>query len=177
MNKVSTSLLCLALAAVSNAVAAAEAEQEIPEPASFVKLAAQDGMAELEVARAALAKSQDPSVRSLAQRLVTDHGKVNAELESIATHKGIDVPRSLDAEHRVRVDALTAKSGAEFDREFSQRMNMDHIKAIALFESATKTADPELAQFAKKTLPTLREHKQLAEKLPGKPSSAPSAGG
>jgi putative membrane protein len=116
-------------------------------------------------------------VRSLAQRLVTDHGKVNAELESIATHKGIDVPRSLDAEHRVRVDALTAKSGAEFDREFSQRMNMDHIKAIALFESATKTADPELAQFAKKTLPTLREHKQLAEKLPGKPSSAPSAGG
>jgi putative membrane protein len=177
MNKVSTSLLCLALAAASNAVTAAEAEKEIPEPAIFVKLAAQDGMAELEVARVALAKSQDPSVRSLAQRLVTDHGKTSAELESIATHKGIEVPKALDAEHRVRVDAITAKTGAEFDREFSQRMNRDHIKSIALFESATKTADPELAQFAKKTLPTLREHQQLAEKLPGKPSAAPSAGG
>ncbi len=45
-------------------------------------------------------------------------------------------------------------------------MVMDHNKAIALFESATKTLDPELAGFAKKTLPTLQKHRQLAEKLP-----------
>ena len=43
---------------------------------------------------------------------------------------------------------------------------MDHNKAIALFESATKASDPDLAGFAKKTLPTLKEHKQMAEKLP-----------
>ncbi len=177
MNKVSKSLLLLALAGASSAAVAAEAEKQVPEPAIFVKLAAQDGMAELEVARVALVKSQDPAVRSYAQRMVTDHGKANAELEAIASTKGIDVPKALDAEHRVRVDALSAKSGAEFDREYSHHLNMDHTKAIALFESATRTSDPELAQFARNTLPTLKEHKQLAEKLPGRLTSAPGARG
>jgi putative membrane protein len=46
-------------------------------------------------------------------------------------------------------------------------MNMDHTKAISLFEAASKSSDAELAGFAKKTLPTLKEHKELAEKLPG----------
>jgi putative membrane protein len=47
-------------------------------------------------------------------------------------------------------------------------MNMDHDKAIALFEGASKSADPEFAGFAQKTLPTLQEHKQLASKLPSR---------
>ena len=54
----------------------------------------------------------------------------------------------------------------EFDRQYSKHMNMDHSKALALFESASKSDDPQLAEFAQKTLPTLKEHKQMAEKLP-----------
>lgn len=176
---VSKSLLFLALAGASSAAAvAADAKSvPVPAPATFVKKAAQDGMTEVEVGKVALAKSQDPSVRSFAQRMVNDHGKANAELSLIAQAKGIDVPKELDAEHQSMVDALSAKSGSEFDRQYSQHMNMDHHKAIELFEGASRSSDADLARFAKKTLPTLKQHKQLAEKLPGKPSTAPSAGG
>jgi putative membrane protein len=174
---VSKSLLFLALAGASSAAAVAADTKSVPEPATFVKKAAQDGMTEVEVGKVALAKSSDPSVRSFAQRMVTDHGKANAELSTIAEAKGIDVPKELDAEHQRMVDALAAKSGSEFDRQYSQHMNMDHRKAIELFENASRSSDADLARFAKKTLPTLRQHKQLAEKLPGKPTSAPSAGG
>lgn len=173
---VSRSLLFLALGATSSAVMAADAKA-IPEPIAFVKKAAQDGMTEVEAGKVALEKSQDPAVRSFAQKMVTDHGKANAELSSIAQSKGMDVPKQLDAEHQGMVDALSAKSGAEFDREYAQHMNMDHGKAIALFEGASKSSDAELASFAKKTLPTLKQHKQLAEKLPGKSSSAAASGG
>lgn len=171
---VSKSLLLLALSGVSTAVIAADAKA-VPEPAAFVKKAAQDGMTEVAAGKVALAKSEDPSVRSFAQRMVNDHGKANAELSSIAKAKGIDVPKELDAEHQKMVDALSAKTGKEFDREYSQHMNMDHGKAIALFEGASKSSDADLAGFAKKTLPTLKEHKELAEKLPGKQASMPSA--
>ena len=164
---VSKSILFLALSAASSAAISADAERTAPEPTVFVTKAAQGGMTEVAVGKAALAKSQDPGVRSFAQRMVTDHSKANADLAMLARSKGIDAPSELDAEHKAMVDAITAKSGADFDREYSQHMNMDHSRAIALFESAAKLPDPDFAGFAKKTLPTLKEHKKLAEKLPG----------
>jgi putative membrane protein len=175
---VSKSLLFLALASASSAAIAADAERSAPQPAVFVQKAAQSGMTEIAAAKAALSKSQDPSIRSFAERMVKDHGKANEELSTLARSKGIDTPAALDAEHKATLDGMTSKTGAEFDRTYAQHMNMDHSKAIALFESAAKSSDADLAGFAKKTLPTLREHKQLAEKLPGKqPVAGSSAGG
>jgi putative membrane protein len=99
--------------------------------------------------------------------MVTDHGKANQELASLAKSKGIDAPKKLDAEHQAMLGKFKSESGAAFDVEYSQHMNMDHTKAISLFEAASKSSDPDLAGFAKKTLPTLKQHKELAEKLPG----------
>jgi putative membrane protein len=166
MNTRSTILL-LALAGASTASLAADASDTPPAPATFVTKAAQDGMTEVEAGKLALSKSQNSQIRSFAQRMVTDHGKANAELASIARTKGIDAPKKLDAEHQAMVDAFREKAGAEFDAAYAHHMNMDHSKAISLFEGASKTSDKDLAAFAQKTLPTLKEHKQLAEKLPG----------
>ena len=163
---ISKNLLLLALAGAVTATVA-DAGTSSPTSAAFVKKAAQTGMTEVELGKIALSKSQDPEVRSFAQRMVTDHGKANAELSSIAKGEGIDAPRSLDAEHRAMVDELKGKDGADFDRSYSQHMNMGHTNAIELFESAAESSDASLAGFAKKTLPTLKEHKKLAEKLPG----------
>ena len=100
--------------------------------------------------------------------MVTDHGKANSELESLAMRKGLTPPKQLDAEHKEMLDALSSKKCRKlFDQAYAEHMNMDHSKAIALFESAAGSSDPDLAQFAKKTLPTLKEHKALAQKLPG----------
>jgi putative membrane protein len=176
-NYLSQSVLFLALAGISTASLAAGADDAVPEPTTFVKKAAVAGLTEVEAAKIALAKSQDPSIRSFAQKMVTDHTKANMELSSIASAKGIDAPKKPDAEHQAMLDKLASKSGTEFDREYSQHMNMDHSKAIALFEGASKSSDPELAGFAKKTLPTIKEHKKLAEKLPGKTATADMPGG
>jgi putative membrane protein len=166
---ISRTLLLFALGTLAtNAALAADADSAVPEPTTFVKKAAVAGLTEVEAGKIALSKSQDPAIRSFAQRMVTDHTKANAELASIASSKGIDAPKKPDAEHQAMLDKMSAKSGAEFDREYSQHMKMDHSKAIALFEGASKTTDEDLAGFAKKTLPTLKEHKKLAEKLPGK---------
>jgi putative membrane protein len=168
MMTVSQSLLFLALAGISSAASAADAESAVPAPASFVKMAAQAGMTEVEAGKIALAKSQDPQIRSFAERMVADHGKANTELADLAKTKGIDAPRRLDSDHRAMLDSLQAKSGPAFDAAYSQHMNMDHTKAIALFEGASKSADADFAGFARKTLPTLKEHKQLAAGLPGR---------
>ena len=157
----------LALAGASGSTFAAEAEDTPPAADVFVMKAAQDGMTEVELGKLALDKSQNAEVRSFAQRMVTDHGKANRELASIAKAKGIDAPKSLDAEHQAMIADFKAKSAASFDADYSSHMNMDHSKAISLFEAESKADDPELSKFAKDTLPKLKEHKKLASKLPG----------
>jgi len=160
-------LLFLAITGVSSAAIAAEAEDSPPTPTVFVQKAAQDGMTEVELGKVALAKSQNAEVREFAQRMVTDHTKANQELAAIARQKGIDPPKKLDPEHQSMVSMLEGKSGAAFDNEYSRHMNMDHTKAISLFEAASKASDADVAGFAKKTLPTLKEHKKMAGELPG----------
>jgi len=59
-------------------------------------------------------------------------------------------------------------SGAEFDRAYMNMMVSDHNKDVAEFEKeSTKGGDPDLKAFAAKTLPTLKEHQQMAKALHG----------
>jgi putative membrane protein len=137
------------------------------DPATFVTKAAQGGLTEVAVSKAAEAGSQDPKVKQFADQMVRDHSKANDELTSLAKSKGLQVPASLDAEHRAIVQKLSDKKGSEFDAAYTKQMKEDHAKTVALFQSATKSSDPDLAAFAKKTLPTLMEHKRMAGALPG----------
>jgi putative membrane protein len=134
---------------------------------TFVAKAAQTGMAEVELGKIALTKSQNPDVRAFADRMVKDHSKANEELTTIAQSKNVEVPKKLDTEHQGMVEMMRAKSGADFDSEYAQHMAKGHGDAVALFTDASKASglDHELAAFAQKTLPTLQEHKRLADQL------------
>jgi putative membrane protein len=144
------------------------------DPKTFVKKAALDGMTEVELGKIAQEKSQNADVRSFAAQMVADHSKANDELKSIAKKKGYEVPAKLDAEHKAMVTKLGGKSGADFDKAYAEAMDKDHMKAVALFTDAQKSSDSDLAAFAQKTLPTLEEHKQLADSLDSKTRSASS---
>jgi putative membrane protein len=141
-------------------------------PATFVKKAALTGLTEVELGRIALKKSQDPQVRTFAQRMVTDHGKANEELTSIADRKQLQVPKALDSEHQGMVQELSSKSGADFDAAYAKHMAEGHAKAVELFKAESKASDSDLSAFASKTLPTLEEHKKLADKLAANTRSA-----
>jgi len=166
--KPSTAILMLTLAiSTTSAVNAADADSSVPNLPTFVNDAAQAGMTEVEVGKLALTKSKDPAIRGFAQRMIADHTKANNELAAIAKAKGVMAPAKLDAEHQAMVATLKSTSNEDFDRDYAEHMNMDHSKAIALFEGASKSDDAEVAAFATKTLPTLEVHKRMAEKLPG----------
>lgn len=162
----SKSILYLALSAATSGVMAAGTATTTPEV--FVDKAAQSGMAEVALGKLALSKSKNEAVQEFAQRMVTDHGKANTELAAMAKAKGLNTPRKLDSKHEAMLDSMKEQEGAAFDQAYALHMNMDHSKAIDLFESAAASADADVAGFARKTLPTLKEHKMMAEKLPAK---------
>jgi putative membrane protein len=144
-------------------------------PTTFVQKAAQSGMTEVELGKLALSKTQSEEIRSFADRMVKDHSKANTELMGIVSRKQYQAPKELDAEHKSHVTSLSGKSGNAFDAAYAEHMRMAHGKAVALFTDATKSSDADLAAFAQKTLPTLEQHKKMADGLKPKMKTA-SAG-
>jgi putative membrane protein len=152
--------------AVSAPCAFSEGEPKLPDTGpDFVALASQDGMTEVQLGKMALMKSSNPDIKQFASKMVQDHSKANMQLAAIAKRQGIPVATKLDPAHAAMLKEMSGKSGADFDAAYTSDMLADHKKAIALFENEATDTDPDLASFAKSTLPVLREHQQMAQQL------------
>jgi putative membrane protein len=130
----------------------------------FMTKAAQGGLAEVELGRLAAQKAQSPDVKQFGQRMVDDHSRVNTELKTLATSKGVTLPTDIDAATKEEQAKLSKLTGAAFDKEYMRLMVDDHRKDVAEFEKESKDQDnADVRAFAAKTLPTLQEHLKLAE--------------
>jgi putative membrane protein len=165
---------------------ASRAGEELPGTAStmtstspdhaFAMKAARGGMAEVEFGRIAAQNGGDESVKQFGQKMVDDHSKANDELKEIASTKGIPLPGAPDAKDQKTADKLQKMSGAEFDKAYMKDMVSDHKKDVAEFEREARSGrDPELKAFAEKTLPTLRQHLQMAEDAAAKVGAGSAA--
>ena len=131
---------------------------------NFINDAAEGGMMEVQMGQLAQQKGQSPDVKSLGQRLVTDHQKASDELKQLASNKGITVPSQLPPKHQKMIDKLS--SASDFDKTFKDMAVKDHKKDIKEFERLSKSAeDQDLKAWVTKTLPTLQEHLRMAEQL------------
>jgi len=129
----------------------------------FITEAAQGGQAEVKMGQLASQNGQSQDVKKLGQTLVQDHQKANEELMALAQKKNIQVPQDL-GKHQHMVDRLQSKSGADFDKAFVTMAVKDHKKDVSKFEKCSKDVDDaELKAFIDKTLPTLRNHLQMAQ--------------
>ncbi|MCW2238659.1 DUF4142 domain-containing protein [Azospirillum canadense] len=132
---------------------------------TFVEKAASGGLAEVEMGQMAQQKAQNDQVRQFGQRMVDDHSRANQQLQQIAANNNITLPSGPDSKHRTKSQEMQKLSGARFDRAYMQDMVQDHRQDIALFEKEAKQGkNADLKQFAEQTLPTLREHYDLAKR-------------
>lgn len=135
---------------------------------AFAAKAAVGGMAEVALGKMAAAKSTDKQVKDFGNMMVTDHGKANAELMTIAKSKNITLPATLDAEHQAKSDSLSKLSGADFDKAYVAAMIEGHKKTLALMQSeAANGKDAELKAFAAKTAPVVQMHLDHIAKIHG----------
>jgi putative membrane protein len=133
----------------------------------FLKQAAQNGHAEVESSKLALQKAAGQDVKSFAQQMVDDHTKAGKELEALAKAKGVKVPTEPSIRQKAQLKLLSTKDGKEFDKSYADQMGVKaHQETVKLFEKGAADAkDPDVKAFATKTLPTLKHHLSMAEKL------------
>jgi len=131
----------------------------------FMPEAAMGGLAEVQLAQMAQQKASSQEVKDYARRLEQDHTKANEQLKTISQQRQVSLPSDI-GEHQAMVTKLNGLSGPAFDQAYMKMMVQDHRKDIKAFERESNTGmDSDLKNFASSTLPTLREHLQMAEQL------------
>ena len=147
-------------------VASAAGSSVTVDSEQFIKEAIQGNLAEQKLGQLAQDRGGSEAVRSFGATLKSDHSEAYREATQAAHSMGVMPPSEPSAKQQATYDKLAKLSGDQFDRTFARDMVSDHKKDIAEYEKETKASD-EAGSYAKQTLPKLREHLQMAQKLAG----------
>lgn len=166
-------LLCLAVCALSLSVGVlAQNPAEAPATAlttldqKFVRSAAADGLLEVELGRLAQERASGGEIKRFAERVVQDHGQLNAELQRLAAARSVSLPGNLSRDRQALLAQMGRLTGADFDQAYGKQAVADQQRVVASFDQQALTGrDPELKALAAKALPMLREHLQIARAL------------
>jgi putative membrane protein len=164
-------LLLCATGSASMAQNAGTSAQSSASAKEFVEKAGTSGLAEVEMGELGAQKAKNGQVEAFAKRMVADHTKANQELLTAIKGKGMQVPSSRTAMHKATVEKFRQQdAGKNFDRDYMEQMIEDHKAAVELFEAAAddEKFDLDLRSYAKRILPTLRDHLKQAQSIKSK---------
>jgi putative membrane protein len=129
---------------------------------------AQANLAEIATGRLAVAKARSPEVRRFGQLMIDEHTMMQREGEQLAFSKGMPLPVAPDAKHQAAAKKLEQMSGESFDRAYMEQMVKDHAQTLALLqETASEAKDSAVRAHARKAIPHVRQHLDIARRLAG----------
>jgi putative membrane protein len=138
-----------------------------PTTPDFVKEVAISDMFEIESSKLAQQKG-NAAEKTFASQMVSDHTKTSTELKGLVTGGKVkaDLPTAMDSSHQSKLDKLKGESGNDFGSDYDSMQVSAHKDAVSLFERYAKGGEnADLKNWAGKTLPALKHHLDMAEKL------------
>jgi putative membrane protein len=125
----------------------------------FAVDAANGNCTEVELGKLAVKNGKSAKVKNFGVMMVKDHGKANAKLMMLSKAKNLNLSSTPNADGQKMIDDLSKKTGDEFDKAYISSMIADHREDVQKFGDATnRLQDPDLKNYAIKTLPVLQKH-------------------
>lgn len=130
---------------------------------SFVTEAAQQNLLQSKLASLAESKTQNDQVKDLAGRFRDEANSTKGGLQDIASRNNMTLPTSLDTRHQQMYDRMSNLSGAEFDREFTNREIHLQDRAVNLYQNESQNGqDKDIRDFATSKMSTIKQDQQQA---------------
>ena len=125
-----------------------------------------DDLLETRLAQTAEMKAVNPSVRQFAQRMVTDHSRMQSEWISMASQNGMAVNPQLDNTDKAKVDQLSRLSGTAFDQAYMNLMIQGHQDAVNRLQYEGQSAQSaQVRARVANDLPIVQQHLMLAQQV------------
>lgn len=137
-----------------------------PPDTSFYRALAEGGMTEVDLAKLAEQKSENPKIKDFAAMMVKDHSAANEKLESLASSKRVPVPKTLGASQMATKSRLESLNGESFDKSYIKSQVKAHEATVKLLETEISSGqDTDAKALAESVLPTVRHHLEAARSL------------
>lgn len=134
---------------------------------SFAVKATISNEKELKILDEGTVKGTDKELKTDAKKMIADHKKLRAELKTYASSKGYKLPDENDVENNdIQTINNNHQLGNDWDNAWTSQLVTDHKNDIDDFEKAENNVkDPALKKLISNTLPTLRKHLDMVNKL------------
>jgi putative membrane protein len=142
----------------------------------FLQDAIRGNAAEVQMGELAKQRAESKAVRDYGQMLIDDHSKANEKATKIAAQSNITAAAEPSAKQQQEHAAMAKLSGTEFDTTFMSHMVQGHQQALAEYTAQAQSGDSsKVTDYAKDTLPTLKEHLSKAQSIESKLSDRSSS--
>jgi putative membrane protein len=132
----------------------------------FVEAQLEGNLAEIDMAKLAIQRSQDQNIRNFAQKMITDHTAANGTLMPIAQGQEIAMPTALSPAHQAMLEQLSNLNGVAFDTTYINMMIQAHGETLAAMNSQlTKGQSQVINVWVQNTRPVVQQHLQIAEQI------------
>lgn len=138
-----------------------------PTTQDFVTEAANSDMLEIEAAKVAQQKG-NAAEKNFAAMMITDHSQTTSDIKGLISSGKVkaELPKALSSSAQSKLDKLKEAKNEDFAATYDPMQVSAHKDAVSLFERYGKGGDnADLKAWASKTLPALKHHLEMAQKL------------
>jgi putative membrane protein len=135
---------------------------------TFALAAIQGNFAELDMAQLALRRGNANEVKGYARKMLDEHARLMQDMDaSLRRALGAGaMPQRLAAPDALALRHLQTVADVDFDQDYAMQQVGDHLATMTAFRTeAEDGTDTQLKALARKWLPTIQAHLELATDL------------
>ncbi|MBC2867114.1 DUF4142 domain-containing protein [Streptomyces mexicanus] len=152
-----------ALLALATAATPASAAPLAGQDSAFLKAVHQSNLAEIAAGQDARSHATSACVKRVADILVRDHTRLDAQGMALARSKGVSLPGTPTAAQRRQLAAVKAHQGtAAYDSAWLEAQEKGHTQTLALIDTElSKGTDAKVRAAARTARPIVAMHLQM----------------
>jgi putative membrane protein len=129
----------------------------------FIREATADNLLEVRLGTLAQQKATNPLVKQFAERMVTDHQKLQDQWTDMASKHGMSFKPRLGTHHQAKLTRLEGTGPTGFDRAYMTAMIRNHMDGVNYFRNEGEATRSEpVRKLVSYELPILQEHLRAA---------------
>lgn len=131
----------------------------------FFKNGTEASLATVKASGLAISNSKNQRIIQFAKAMIDDHTLLADNLKKLEVDNFVTASDSVTVVHEQMIASLEQKKAAEFDKAYIDMLIAQHEQEMLIFKAAVSDKNPNVSEFALKTIPSLQAHLDSAKMI------------